>query len=101
MLRQGSNGVPGTSEAGDRFGSDLHYTYAGVLEPYLAIGAPGEDIREVHDAGAVTVIGNGTTRRTTPSTTRARDSPGRPNGVTRFGSSLAQFRTGLAGGCAA
>ena len=26
VLRQGSNGVPGTSEAGDRFGSDLHYT---------------------------------------------------------------------------
>ena len=98
VLRQGSNGVPGTSEAGDRFGTDLHYTYAGVLEPYLAIGAPGEDIREVRDAGAVTVIGNGTDTSDDAVYYQGSGLPGTAEPGDAFGSSLAQFRTGLAVG---
>ncbi|HEY1178487.1 MAG TPA: hypothetical protein VGF17_20210, partial [Phytomonospora sp.] len=49
---QGSGGVPGTLEAGDRFGWSL----SGSRE--LAIGSPGEDVNGVADAGSVTVIGN-------------------------------------------
>ncbi|GIG69381.1 FG-GAP repeat protein [Phytomonospora endophytica] len=50
--RQGKGGVPGTLEAGDRFGWSLS---AGRE---LAIGSPGEDVGDVADAGSVTVIGN-------------------------------------------
>ncbi|MEU4799171.1 esterase [Streptomyces sp. NPDC023327] len=54
---QGSAGVPGTPEPGDRWGADLSVAdtdgdgYADV-----AIGAPGEDIGTVADAGAVWVL---------------------------------------------
>ncbi|WP_172381864.1 FG-GAP repeat protein [Streptomyces sp. MNP-20] len=54
---QGTAGVPGVVEKGDRWGADLsvddtdHDGYADV-----AIGAPGEDVGRVVDAGAVWVL---------------------------------------------
>ncbi|MGA4843648.1 FG-GAP repeat protein [Streptomyces sp. G45] len=54
---QGSAGVPGAVEKGDRWGADLSVAdtdkdgYADV-----AIGAPGEDVGSVADAGAVWVL---------------------------------------------
>ncbi|MEI5102630.1 FG-GAP repeat protein [Streptomyces sp. PmtG] len=54
---QGSAGVPGAVEKGDRWGADLSVDdtdgdgYADV-----AIGAPGEDVGPVADAGAVWVL---------------------------------------------
>ncbi|MFJ5218543.1 FG-GAP repeat protein [Streptomyces sp. NPDC088354] len=51
---QDSAGVPGVAEAGDRWGAELSSGDTnGDGRPDLAIGAPGEDIGSVADAGAV------------------------------------------------
>ena len=54
---QDSPGVPGVAEAGDRWGAELS---AGDTDgdglPDLAVGAPGEDIGTVADAGGVWVM---------------------------------------------
>jgi hypothetical protein len=54
---QDSPGVPGAAEAGDRWGAELSSGDTnGDGLPDLAIGAPGEDIGSVPDAGAVWVL---------------------------------------------
>ncbi|MFG2544843.1 FG-GAP repeat protein [Streptomyces sp. NPDC048594] len=54
---QDSPGVPGTAEAGDQWGADLSAGDTdGDGHPDLAVGAPGEDIGSVADAGAVWVL---------------------------------------------
>ncbi|MEU3795203.1 FG-GAP repeat protein [Streptomyces fructofermentans] len=51
---QDSPGVPGTAEAGDRWGAELSSGDTdGDGRPDLAVGAPGEDVGSVSDAGAV------------------------------------------------
>ncbi|SCX93155.1 FG-GAP repeat-containing protein [Streptomyces sp. 136MFCol5.1] len=51
---QDSPGVPGTAEAGDRWGAEMSSGDTnGDGMPDLAVGAPGEDIGSVSDAGAV------------------------------------------------
>ena len=58
-VRQGLHGVPGTPEAGDRFGASLAVnTTSGDSEPVpaLAFGAPGENIGSIADAGAAGVV---------------------------------------------
>ena len=50
-VSQDSDGVPGASEAGDRFGSQLAASRMGVV-----VGVPREDIGAAADAGAVTVV---------------------------------------------
>ena len=57
-LRQGARGMSGRPETGDRFGASLamhtpNLTF--VDNGGLAIGAPGEDIGGVRDAGAVSL----------------------------------------------
>ncbi len=57
LLRQGENGVPGSSEAGDAFGSVIAWGYLdsdGCSD--LVVGAPSEDIGSAHDSGAVWII---------------------------------------------
>ncbi|WBB48665.1 FG-GAP-like repeat-containing protein [Verrucosispora sp. WMMA2044] len=57
---QGSPGVPGDSEAHDRFGLSLATgDINGDGRDDLAIGAPGESIGSVVEAGAVTVLYGG------------------------------------------
>jgi FG-GAP repeat len=54
---QSSAGVPGTAESGDHWGSDLSIGDAnGDQHPDLAIGADGEDIGSVSNAGAVWLL---------------------------------------------
>jgi hypothetical protein len=53
---QGSNGVPGASEAGDRFGAALAAGNFGTGGVDLAVGIPGEDVGAAGDAGAVMVL---------------------------------------------
>ncbi|MFF3495892.1 esterase [Streptomyces sp. NPDC002795] len=54
---QDSDGVPGTAEKGDGWGGDLSVGDTnGDGFADVAIGAPGEDIGTVADAGAITVM---------------------------------------------
>lgn len=57
VLRQGEGGLPGGAEEGDRFGASLAAGGTDATGRWLAIGAPGEDIGSVRDAGAVVLIG--------------------------------------------
>ncbi|MFG2331394.1 FG-GAP-like repeat-containing protein [Streptomyces sp. NPDC048604] len=87
---QNSPGVPGASERGDGWGADLSVAdtdgdgYADV-----AIGAPGEDIGTVADAGMVTVLrGNSRGLTATGAAAWTQDSPNVPGSVEkgdRFG----------------
>jgi hypothetical protein len=57
-LAQGAGGVPGASEAGDRFGASLSAPFfheSDVLED-LGAGAPGETVGGRAGAGAVSVL---------------------------------------------
>jgi hypothetical protein len=58
---QDSKGIPGTAEAGDQFGASV--TYGQELscgETFnAAVGAPGEDIGTVANAGSVTILPTG------------------------------------------
>lgn len=60
---QGTAGVPGGNEAGDAFGAAVHVGWVEVLvdgdpvgRPVYLVGAPGEDVGRVRDAGTVTVL---------------------------------------------
>jgi hypothetical protein len=57
LLRQGAAGLAGAAEVGDQFGAALS---SGLVddgdEADLAIGAPGEDVGAIADAGAVNLV---------------------------------------------
>ena len=54
LITQNTSGVPGTAETGDHFGASMA-SGSGAFNQ-LAIGAPGEDVGSVKDAGSVTVL---------------------------------------------
>lgn len=57
LLRQQIEGIAGATEAGDNFGRALasgDFDNDGVTD--LAVGAPGEDIGSIPDAGAVNIL---------------------------------------------
>ncbi|MGH4035909.1 esterase [Actinomycetota bacterium Odt1-20B] len=90
---QDTDGVPGTAEQGDGWGSDLSVAdtdgdgYADV-----AIGAPGEDIGTVADAGAVWVLrgaGSGLTSKGAKSWDQdSADIPGVPEKGDKWGAQV-------------
>jgi hypothetical protein len=49
---QGKSGLPGTAESGDAFGAALSATNGGSL----VVGAPGEDVGSIADAGIIHVL---------------------------------------------
>jgi hypothetical protein len=58
LVTQGDANVPGHAEAGDRFGAALSSGIFDCEEAIsMAIGAPGEDVGAVTDAGSVTFVG--------------------------------------------
>lgn len=74
VLSQASAGVPGTAEAGDRFGTSVHLVPARVSgAPTLLVGTPGEDVGSTKDAGSVTVARISLTGRKTEGTVRTFD----------------------------
>ena len=56
LFYQGAAGVPGSAEAGDGFGSAVAVGGFGGDGGGLAVGAPGEDLGAVADAGALAVL---------------------------------------------
>ena len=74
VLSQASAWVPGTAEAGDRFGTSVHLVPArGGGAPTLLVGTPGEDVGSKKDAGSVTVARISLTSRKTEGTVRTLD----------------------------
>ena len=66
LITQDSAGVPGKAEAGDGFGFSLAHNTRIPLplgdQHLIAIGAPGENVGTVADAGSVTVLKNDGTK---------------------------------------
>ena len=57
-VNQDSTGMAGTAESGDRFGAAVSSMRVGGTTRFL-VGAPGEDVGRVKDAGMVQTIGTG------------------------------------------
>jgi hypothetical protein len=96
VIAQGWDGLPGTSEPGDGFGSSLVYSHPNLHGAWLGIGAPGEDVRTMPDAGAVTMIPNGVDVAGGAVYYQGNGIPGTPERGDRFGSALAQLGQGYA-----
>jgi hypothetical protein len=77
---QSTPGVPGIDEPADRFGSDLLISaLRGASRTGLSIGVGGEDVGQVRDAGAVTVLlANNSRLSSAGSKTWSENSPGVP-----------------------
>ncbi|MEW2615819.1 FG-GAP repeat protein [Streptomyces sp. NPDC047880] len=58
-ITQDTPGIPGTSEAGDRFGASLAVSRAGYGYQNLAVGVPGESLGGATGTGAVTFLYGG------------------------------------------
>ncbi|HEY5786370.1 MAG TPA: hypothetical protein VIT65_16505, partial [Microlunatus sp.] len=82
-LDQNSAGMAGSVEAGDQLGASVSSVQYGSSVAHL-VGAPGEDVGRVRDAGMVQTIGNG--KGWTQSTSRI---PGNAESGDRLGASLA------------
>lgn len=74
-LSQDTAGVPGTAEAGDRFGASLDTVGVGS-STYLAVGVPRENIGSVVDAGQVNVFRSATRTSVASFTAFSQDSTG-------------------------
>ena len=73
---QNSPGVPGTAEAGDRFGRSLDTVRLGVSSvSYLAVGVPTEDIGSQRNAGMVQLFRSNLSTLT-PGVDLTQDRPG-------------------------
>jgi hypothetical protein len=57
-VTQDSDGIPGTAEAGDRFGAAVSFNYltGGADTADLVVGVPNEDVGSASDAGTITVV---------------------------------------------
>ncbi|GAA1394201.1 hypothetical protein GCM10009662_04050 [Catellatospora coxensis] len=53
LYEQGANGVPGAKAASDNFGFSLTAGQTPAGQPFLVVGAPGEDVSGHADAGVV------------------------------------------------
>ncbi len=59
LITQETTGVPGVAEVGDQFGHSLALAFRELLDNQpqaLVVGAPGEDVGPLADAGAVTLV---------------------------------------------
>jgi hypothetical protein len=89
-LAQGVDGIPGRAERGDRFGAAVTSGRA-LLCPEAtsyAVGAPGEDLGRVRDAGSVTVVEPGDIGCKPRALSQGRGLPGSPERGDRLGAAL-------------
>jgi hypothetical protein len=85
---QGTAGVPGADEAGDRFGSALAFGHHSTT---LLVGIPGEDVGRTRDAGAVQPVRLSSDRTLTFPAAITENAPGTAGSVrsgNRFGKAL-------------
>jgi FG-GAP repeat protein len=89
-LAQGVDGIPGRSERGDRFGAAMTSGRALLCAEAtsFAVGAPGEDLGRVRDAGSVTVVEPGDIGCKPRALSQGRGLPGRPERGDRLGAAL-------------
>jgi hypothetical protein len=89
LISQNTRGVPGTAETGDHFGASMASGSGDFNQ--LAIGAPGEDVGLVKDAGSVTVLKRDgkTIYPATLLTQAARGVSGTVEGGDQFGAAVA------------
>jgi hypothetical protein len=107
VLRQGVHGIPGTPEAGDRFGAAAAVNRTTVdysaITPAVAFGAPGEDVGSAADAGAAGVVTfDPETGGVAAATRITQDSPGISGGAEagdRFGAAVELFQGPGGFGC--
>jgi len=94
---QGGSHVPGRLESGDRFGAAVESLYGCCVTDgeKIAVGAPGEDVRSVADAGTVTLLDTGLSQAgeglfSCPGQVlrQGLGLPGRPEAGDRLGSAL-------------
>jgi hypothetical protein len=89
--RQGSAGVPGSFQAGDRFGEKILFTQYLPVEDdddwYLYVGAPGDVVSGKKAAGSVTALSRFSPQRLITQNTSG--VPGTAETGDRFGSSIA------------
>ena len=108
VLRQGRYGVPGTPEAGDRFGAAIAVNTtdldgAGYPAPAIAYGVPGEDLGSIADAGVAGLVAfDGATGAVAEAADISQDSPGISGAVEagdRFGGAVEVFQGPGGFGC--
>src|SRR6266540_1109212 len=108
VLRQGRYGVPGTPEAGDRFGAAIAVNTtdldgAGYPAPAIAYGVPGEDLGSIADAGVAGLVAfDGATGAVAEAADISQDSPGISGAAEagdRFGGAVEVFQGPGGFGC--
>ena len=100
-ISQNSTGVPGSAEAGDRFGAAVSINQllggSGSSVIDLVVGVPNEDVGSIADAGAISVIKDVYDEEFPGSQDFHQDSPGVPGSAEtgdQFGRSLDTVRVG-------
>jgi hypothetical protein len=88
---QNSAGIPGTAEAGDRYGAALAVGLFDCQEVFsVAVGAPGEDVGKATNAGSVTLSQTSSDGPACPARVlgQGRGLPGRPEAGDGVGTSV-------------
>jgi hypothetical protein len=92
VIGQGLRGIDGVPEPGDQFGtSAVVGRRVGTGQPWLAVGAPGEDVGLAADAGAVSIIPWGTSGASDRMVYQGSGAPGSADTGDRLGTVLAGY----------
>ena len=91
VLQQGTDGISGSSTAGDDFGASLVAGTPYKNVPWFAIGVPGKTIGSATGAGEVVIMALNLDVTQTVVAYPGHDAPGTPQSGDHFGQSMAQL----------